>query len=546
LLVAKHVLTNGNRCFYQHYWNGTEWVLGVNGTYAERKIPYRLPDLKAALQADPNLEIQIAEGEKDVDTLARLGFISTTNPGGAKNWTDDVTAWLRILGVWRAVIHQDNDDAGKSRTAKLITALSSFIKLRVVTYPDVPEGEDVTWWLEHGHTSDDLVARIAAAQPATPELDDWDAGDDTDLPPPRAWLMGGQFCRTFVSGLVAPGATGKTALRILQAIALAIGQELTGQRVHHRCRVLILSFEDDRNELKRRVLAARKHYGIRAEDLKGWLFLSCPKGLKLVEMRDGARAVGALGPALRRAIERRRPDLVILDPFVKLHALEENDNSAMDYIVDLLTQIANEYNIAIDSPAHTRKGAVAAGDADARRGASAARDAGRLDCTLIPMSEAEAEAFGVDLDARRSYLRLDNAKVNLLPPARKAQWFELVSVPLDNATDDYPDGDWVQTVRPWTPSDAWDGLDAEIQNKILDAINAGTSDGRRYSSHGAAKDRAAWPVVQEHVPDRTEAQCQEILQTWLKNGALYPDDYEDPVQRRAQKGLFVNDQKRPH
>ena len=169
---------------------------------------------------------------------------------------------------------------------------------------------------------------------------------------------------------------------------------------------------------------------------------------------------------MRRAIERRRPDLVVLDPFVKLHGLEENDNSAMDYVADLLTQLAHEYDIAIDSPAHTRKGLTVAGDADARRGASAARDAGRLDYTLIPMSEEEAKVFGIAAEERRSYLRLDSAKVNLLPPARKADWFRLVSVDLGNATADYPDGDRVQTAEP-SDSTRHPGMDSTPKRSTL-------------------------------------------------------------------------------
>jgi RecA-family ATPase len=262
---------------------------------------------------------------------------------------------------------------------------------------------------------------VVGSDVAEPNVDEAKPGcagrrrDDIALPPPRAWLMGGQFCRAFLSGLVAPGATGKTALRIAQAIALATDKPITNQHLFHRCRVLMISFEDDRDELNRRILAARLHHGIAASELKTWLFPACPKGLKLLEMRNGDRAVGMLEPALRRAIERRKPDLVILDPFVKLHGLGENDNNAMDAVADLLVQLAHEYNIAIDSPAHTRKGVTAAGDADARRGASAVRDAGRLDYTLIPMSEDEAKAFGIKPEERRFYLRLDSAKVNLLP-----------------------------------------------------------------------------------------------------------------------------------
>jgi hypothetical protein len=189
---------------------------------------------------------------------------------------------------------------------------------------------------------------------------------------------------------------------------------------------------------------------------------------------------------------------------------------------------------------------TAAGDADARRGASAARDASRLDYTLIPMSEEEAKVFGIAAEERRSYLRLDSAKVNLLPPARRADWCRLVSVDLGNATADYPDGDRVQTVEPWIPPDTWDGLDPEALDAALSEINAGLPTGQRYSSDNAAKNRAAWPVVQKHCPTKTEAQCREIIRAWLKTGALREIDYYDLNYRRRQKGLEVDSQKRPN
>jgi RecA-family ATPase len=125
--------------------------------------------------------------------------------------------------------------------------------------------------------------------------------------------------------------------------------------------------------MQRRLLAARIHYGITPDDLKGWLFYAAPKGVKLAEIRDGSRQIGMLETSLREAIERCRPDLIVLDPFVKLHALEENDNGAMDFVCDLLATLAIEYDVAIDAPHHTKKGQLAPGDADSGRGASAMR-----------------------------------------------------------------------------------------------------------------------------------------------------------------------------
>src|SRR5215216_3147130 len=76
-------------------------------------------------------------------------------------------------------------------------------------------------------------------------LGEWDAGDDTGLPPPRGWLLGNIFCRGFLSSLLGDGAVGKTALRYAQYLSLATGRALTGEHVFQRCRVLIVSLEDD-------------------------------------------------------------------------------------------------------------------------------------------------------------------------------------------------------------------------------------------------------------------------------------------------------------
>ena len=165
-------------------------------------------------------------------------------------------------------------------------------------------------------------------------LEVFDAGEDIDLPPPRGWLLGNQFCRGFLSSLVAPGAAGKTALRVLQLVALATARNLTSQHVFMRCRVLLLSFEDGRDELRRRVLAALLHHKINRNELKGWFYYATPKGIKLAELKDGSRQRGQLEQWLRDKIEQLKPDIVCLDPFVKTHALGENDNSAMDFVCD--------------------------------------------------------------------------------------------------------------------------------------------------------------------------------------------------------------------
>ena len=382
--------------------------------------------------------------------------------------------------------------------------------------------------------------------PPPADLEARDVGNDTEKPPPRRWLMANQFCRRFLSGLVAPGSTGKSALRMLQCVSLATGKPLTGQHIFRRCRVLMVSLEDDQEEIQRRILAAMLEYGITRDQVKGWLFYACPKGIKLAEIRNGSRQIGSLEKQLRAWIEKQRPDLVVLDPFVKLHALEENDNGAMDFVCDLLATLAIEFDIAIDAPHHTRKGQLTPGDADSGRGGSAARDAGRLIYTLTSMSEEEAKNFGINPEGRAAYVRLDKGKVNLAPPARAAEWFKLVGVRLDNGNDEYPNGDEVQTVKPWKPPKLWEGLASETLNAALTDIDNGMPNGQRYTDAGGGKGpRAAWRVVQKHCQDRTEGQCREIIRTWIKNGTLYEAEYDDPVERKRRKGYRLDASKRP-
>jgi AAA domain/DnaB-like helicase N terminal domain len=388
------------------------------------------------------------------------------------------------------------------------------------------------------------MIKTGAASSMPSGLSERDAGENPGPIPPRGWLLGNQFCRKFLSSIVAAGGTGKTALRMLQYISLATGRPLTGQHVFRRSRVLLLSFEDDDQELDRRIAAALKHHRVERSEIKEWLYIAAPKGVKLAEMQNGSRHIGQLEKLLREAIQRRRPDVIGLDPFVKIHSLEENDNGAMDFVCDLLTKLAIEFDVAIDSPHHTKKGQLAAGDADNGRGGGSIRDAARLVYTLSAMAEDEAKAFGIPEGQRRGYVRLDSAKVNLVPPAYKASWFRLVSVRLENGTPQYPNGDEVQTVEPWSPPETWD-VPVTALNAALTEIEAGMSNGQRYSDASAARERAAWIVVQRHCADRTEPQCREIVRTWVKNGVLYPEPYHDPIKREERSGLRLDPSKRP-
>jgi AAA domain len=169
------------------------------------------------------------------------------------------------------------------------------------------------------------------------------AGYARALPSPRQWLLGNAFCRKYLSGLIGTGGTGKTAYRHAQYMALATGLQLTGEHVFERVRILFLSFEDDEEELHRRLYALAKFFDIDPKLYDGWLFFLPPermRGLKLaIQDKRGKVVTGGLESALRAAITELDIGLIGLDPLIKAHAVDENDNVTMDKVVSLVTQM---------------------------------------------------------------------------------------------------------------------------------------------------------------------------------------------------------------
>ncbi|MHC2373370.1 hypothetical protein ACVIQT_008018 [Bradyrhizobium diazoefficiens] len=516
------------------------------------RVPYRLADLAKF----PDATIFVTEGEKDADAVAALGLCATTVASHV--WTASCTAPLAGRDV---IIFEDNDAAGRQHSLAAAKALHGIAKsIRIVSFQDLPKGGDVSDWLAQGHGREDLAERGLAAplwQPdaelppvaGVPEpLGEWDAGDDDQPIPPRAWLLGNAFCRGFISSVIAEGGTGKTALRLAQLLSLASGRALTGEHVFLRCRVLIVSLEDNAHELRRRVRAACLEHGVKQSELRGWLYLASLRasdGKLMVLDAHGRPVPGALAAKLAVTIESRKIDIVSIDPFIKSHSLEENSNSAIDEVVQLLANMADQFDIAVDVPHHAAKGQPDPGNANRGRGASAMKDAARLVYTLTPMSPEEAQALGLGEIDRRWLIRLDSAKVNITPPMAEAKWFRLVGVDIGNGIDLYPNGDQVQTVVPWTPPDTFAGLGTALINSILDDIEAGVSDGVRYSDGPNATTSAAWRVIVKHYPSKSEATARQIIKLWVKSGLLIHRIYDNKLARKSATGLWVDPEKRP-
>ena len=252
-------------------------------------------------------------------------------------------------------------------------------------------------------------------------------------------------------------------------------------------------------------------------------------------MKDRARVAGPLERRLRELIEKVKPDLIGLDPFVKVHSLQENNSGDMDFVCDLLAKVAIDYDNAVDIIHHVHKGLIEPGDPDAGRGSSGIRDAGRINDTLTPMSVKEAKAFGIDPDDRHFYIREDSAKVNIAVHS-KTKWYRLISVALGNGNKTYPNGDHVQVAQPWSPPEVQTGLE-DVRDDILRTIDKGLGGGEYYTASNTRPARAAWMVMKRFAPDKTDEQCKLAIAAWVKSGELEEFDYTSPKTRKAVKGI---------
>lgn len=118
-----------------------------------RRVLYRLPEV---LAADT---VYLVEGEKDVHTLELQGVVATTNSGGAsQKWQAE---WTAALTGKTVIVIPDNDEPGRKRADAIVKELTDKADVVKVVLPD---GKDVTEYLERGHSFDEIQALIAESR----------------------------------------------------------------------------------------------------------------------------------------------------------------------------------------------------------------------------------------------------------------------------------------------------------------------------------------------------------------------------------------------
>jgi hypothetical protein len=359
--------------------------------------------------------------------------------------------------------------------------------------------------------------------------------------PLRPWVYGRQLLRGSLSLVVAPGATGKTALLAGTALALATGRALLDKTVWDGPkRVWLWNLEDSLEEMARLIEAARLHWKVSAGDIDGRLFVdSALSGADLkmaVENRDGFKIIRPVVEALVAELLERQIDVLIVDPFVSSHSVSENDNGAIDAIAKEWARVGVRANCSIVLVHHTRKLGGTEATAEQARGAIALVGAARSVIALNKMTPDEAGQFGIEGEDRRRFFRAYDDKNNRTPPADKSDWYQLASVDLGNGPIG-GHGDSLPVVLPWSPPDAFSGVTLDhlvrVQAKVREV------DYRKDPQSPNWVGEAVASVLDLDVSDRKgkdAARVKKLLRKWVENGVLVEETGKDEKRRER---MFV-------
>jgi putative DNA primase/helicase len=161
--------------FPQESFKDGAWHKGEDCMQGVRRVLYHLPKLIAARRHAANgrpPRVFICEGEKDANHVASAEFLATTSPGGAGKWRAEYNQYFAGFDV---VVCEDKDEEGRKH-AETVAANVFLVatSVRVITFRDLPEGADVSNWINNGGTPETLTAMVEQtplwAPPQRPQI----------------------------------------------------------------------------------------------------------------------------------------------------------------------------------------------------------------------------------------------------------------------------------------------------------------------------------------------------------------------------------------
>lgn len=520
---------------YTHSYTNAPSVAGtINDRYVERAVQSELDDL--AMEPMGNRNNRLNDAAFRLGTFVGAGVLAESEARAllqdvARGWGRDFARCCNTInnGLKAGKMHPRQIPDAVNDNTKLIdiTRMLDNARAKVERVPDEPDAPV--------DAEPEATAPVEENQPilaATPFQ--W---KDPSTLPRREFAFGRHFIRKYVSVTVAPGGLGKTANSIVEALAMASGKALNGVKPPKRMKVWLFNVEDPRDELERRIMAACIHFKLKPEDIDGHLFLDSGREQELVVAIDDKKGVKIQEPiveAVAQTILTNQIDVMIVDPFVSTHQVNENDNGAIDKVAKLWAQIADYTNCSIDIVHHLRKVSDREATVEDARGAVALIGAARSVRVLNRMSEAQANEAGITAMDRFGYFSITYGKSNLTPLSHRLDWRYLESVPLGNGRSLTQPQDHAPVVTEWrwpSSEEVADALTDAQKEAIRGAVNGGA-----YKQAPQAKEwvglAVAYALGLDIDDDAQKKRASLITKALFKEGFLVKVEDRDPVQRK--------------
>jgi len=185
------------------------------------------------------------------------------------------------------------------------------------------------------------------------------AVDLADGDPEPAWLFEGLWAEAGVGLIGGEPKSFKSWLALEMAASLASGRPCLGvYEVERPGGVLLYMAEDAAAVVKQRLAAICRHRRLELGSLP--IHVITADSLRLDHEADQLR--------LRRTLERLRPRMLLLDPLVRLHTLNENSAGEISALLAYFRGLQRAFDCAVVLVHHSRKNGSAARPGQALRG----------------------------------------------------------------------------------------------------------------------------------------------------------------------------------
>lgn len=342
---------------------------GLIGLQGQKLIPYHLEEFFFYPDAK---EVWICEGEKCADAIiekrpdiARIIVISINQPSELKSLDF-------LLSDKKFVIFEDNDEAGRKKTAELIEILKPYAdEIKVVRFEEFEKGYDVADFLET-HSWEELGERVLLAEPVYKSPLHYVYRGIQNFEKEEIFLLEPFIPRKSIILFDGIGGLGKSILAMQLALCVA-----TGAIFLETCmtifpeKILYITAEETEwvfNERLRKICNALSPKLENSNDpqnvLENFVWLSTLSGnfplstCRLLQPANKDFERTEFYKFLEDLIDKYRPKLVVLDSLANFYGLEENLSSHASVFFEALKDFCKNYDLSFLLIHHQTKEAM--------------------------------------------------------------------------------------------------------------------------------------------------------------------------------------------